>query len=198
MSEMLKRSVTNMSETLFPGITHQEVRTNTWFIKPGYEMVSSLPLQMALYFNVILFPFWLAVIIFMAYVKFECLTYVSRFLLVTVLIAVILNECLRLYLGYLGNLLEKVPELVAFWMLSLLLQLPCQLFILFNRAAPLLPGEKTVHIVMILLLLSQLASGYTALRSLCGQQAKRYQMMQIRLAQQRKASGAAKEQSQNN
>ncbi|XP_066995616.1 transmembrane protein 17 isoform X2 [Anabrus simplex] len=160
MSEMLKRSVTNMSETLFPGITHQEVRTNTWFIKPGYEMVSSLPLQMALYFNVILFPFWLAVIIFMAYVK--------------------------------------VPELVAFWMLSLLLQLPCQLFILFNRAAPLLPGEKTVHIVMILLLLSQLASGYTALRSLCGQQAKRYQMMQIRLAQQRKASGAAKEQSQNN
>jgi hypothetical protein len=40
--------------------------------------------------------------------QYECLSSIYRFIVVTVLIAVIGIECLRLYMGYLGNLTEKV------------------------------------------------------------------------------------------
>ena len=44
----------------------------------------------------------------------------------TVLVATTIIEITRLYLGYLGNLTEKVPELAGFWLLTVLLQLPMQ------------------------------------------------------------------------
>ena len=40
-----------------------------------------------------------------------------------------MNQVVRLYLGYLGNLGERVPELAGFWLLTILLQLPMQVFI---------------------------------------------------------------------
>ena len=39
-------------------------------------------------------------------------------------------QVVRLYLGYLGNLGEKVPELAGFWLLTILLQLPMQVCII--------------------------------------------------------------------
>jgi len=42
------------------------------------------------------------------YFQYECLSHIYRFIVVTVLIAVTGIECLRLYMGYLGNLTEKV------------------------------------------------------------------------------------------
>ena len=40
-----------------------------------------------------------------------------------------MDQVVRLYLGYLGNLGERVPELAGFWLLTILLQLPMQVFI---------------------------------------------------------------------
>lgn len=50
-------------------------------------------------------------------------------------------EAIRLYFGYLGNLQERVPELAAFWMVTLVLQLPLCLLSLLNTDANLLPLE---------------------------------------------------------
>ena len=47
-----------------------------------------------------------------------------KFILVTLLVATTIIEITRLYLGYLGNLTEKVPELAGFWLLTVLLQFP--------------------------------------------------------------------------
>ena len=54
------------------------------------------------------FPFWLCVDLVVAYIKYEHLNYLYKFVLVTVLVAAVVIEVVRLYLGYLGNLTEKV------------------------------------------------------------------------------------------
>ena len=79
-------------------------------IKLGNEIVSDLPLQMALFFNVCYFPAWLIISIVIASVKYEYLNYLYKFVLVTILIAATIIEIIRLYLGYLGNLTEKVRK----------------------------------------------------------------------------------------
>nr|XP_030123113.1 transmembrane protein 17 isoform X1 [Taeniopygia guttata] len=95
---------------------------------PGYradcEILSSLPLQMSLYFNVYFFPLWWLITVAILYMKYPALSDYYKFILVTIMILVSLTELIRLYLGYVGNLLEKVPELAGFWLLTLLPQLP--------------------------------------------------------------------------
>ena len=76
----------------------------------GSEIVSDLPLQMCLFFNVCYFPFWLAVEVTILCMKYLYLNYLYKFILITVLVAVLLIEVTRLYLGYLGNLTEKVHD----------------------------------------------------------------------------------------
>ena len=80
--------------------------------------------------------------------KYHLLNYLYKFVLVTILVAVIIIELVRLYLGYLGNLTEKVPELAGFWLLTILLQLPLQGFLLLNTDLILVPiGNSTLHIL---------------------------------------------------
>lgn len=83
------------------------------------------------------------VILMVAMVKFSLLNYLYKFVLVTILVAVMIievssspssprspsSQVVRLYLGYLGNLGERVPELAGFWLLTILLQLPMQVVI---------------------------------------------------------------------
>ncbi|XP_048829206.1 transmembrane protein 17B isoform X3 [Brienomyrus brachyistius] len=87
-----------------------------------------------------------------------------KFILITVLILMTLIEAIRLYLGYAGNLQEKVPELAGFWLLTLLLQFPLTLFQLFNEAILIQPLERGVHIVLALFLLIESVTGFVALR----------------------------------
>ena len=75
-------------------------------------------------------------------IKYHLLNYLYKFVLVTVIVAVIIIELVRLYLGYLGNLTEKVPELAGFWLLTILLQLPLQGFLLLNIDLILVPIGK--------------------------------------------------------
>ncbi|KAG5459777.1 MAG: hypothetical protein BJ554DRAFT_8267 [Olpidium bornovanus] len=76
----------------------------------GIEISSSLPLQMLLYFNVWFSPFWwLATIIV---TKFKVTHFATgvfhEFLMWTVIIVYAVSEPVRIYLGYNGNLREKV------------------------------------------------------------------------------------------
>lgn len=192
--ETWKKSVSSVSETVFPGISLHE--------KPGLqsEIVSSLPLQMSLYFNVFFFPVWLATTVVMMTVKvsshftslynyshfkiflifqFECLTSLYRFIAVTVQVSATGIEILRIYLGYFGNLTEKIPEVAGFWMLSILLQLPLQTFLIANRELLLEPIEYTVQTIMLILLISQLIIGYFALRLAARHQAMKFHLMQF-------------------
>ena len=130
MSEVAKQTLKHVSETMFPGISetyknqnmYRKHSTGSYFgmgnnkkspaVKLGNEIVSDLPLQMALFFNVCYFPAWLIMSIVITTVKYEYLNYLYKFILVTVLIAATIIEIIRLYLGYLGNLTEKVSLLI--------------------------------------------------------------------------------------
>lgn len=149
--------------------------------KLGNEIVTDLPLQTTLYFNVCYFPAWLVISIVITVVKYDSLNYLYKFILVTVLIAITIIEVVRLYLGYLGNLTEKVPELAGFWLLTVLLQLPLQGFLLFNEDLIILPLERAANILMVSLVIVELLAGFRALRKITRHQARKFHLHQFHL-----------------
>ncbi|KFW05808.1 Transmembrane protein 17, partial [Eurypyga helias] len=140
------------------------------------EVVSSLPLQMALYFNVYFFPFWWLSAVVMLHLKYPILSDYYKFILVTIMILVSVIEIIRLYLGYMGNLQEKVPELAGFWLLTLLLQLPMILFLLFNEGLKIQPLERAVHIIFALFLTFQVIAAFVTLKRMVNKLATRFRL----------------------
>ena len=112
-------------------------------------------------------------------IKYHLLNYLYKFVLVTILVAVIIIELVRLYLGYLGNLTEKVPELAGFWLLTILLQLPLQGFLLLNTDLILVPIDTAAGSVMMALILSELVTGFLALRNITRHQANKFHLQQF-------------------
>uniref|UniRef100_A0A8C2GMD4 Uncharacterized protein n=1 Tax=Cyprinus carpio TaxID=7962 RepID=A0A8C2GMD4_CYPCA len=77
-------------------------------------------------------------------------------LLVTEMVLINIFEVLRVYLGYVGNLKEKVPELAGFWLISFLFQLPILLFFISDEDTIILPHERAVHSLYLGFLLGEL------------------------------------------
>uniref|UniRef100_UPI003AAB4F08 transmembrane protein 17A n=1 Tax=Centroberyx gerrardi TaxID=166262 RepID=UPI003AAB4F08 len=130
------------------------------------ELVSHLPLQMLLYFNMFYFPCWWFSAVLMLELKFYYLPGYYQALLITGMILLTVIEVARLYLGYIGNLKEKVPELAAFWLLSFMFQLPVLLFFLTDEGIIILPLERAVHSLNLLFLLAQILAAFLALRAM--------------------------------
>ncbi|XP_061578541.1 transmembrane protein 17B [Cololabis saira] len=141
-------------------------KDNGAFSPHDKRILSSLQLQMSLYFNMWFFPWWWISETAMLQLKYPALPDYYKFILVTVLLLMTLIEVIRLYLGYSGNLQEKVPELAGFWLLSILLQFPLILFQLFNEAILIQPLERAVHIVLCIFILTQALTGFVALRDM--------------------------------
>ncbi|KAF3826738.1 hypothetical protein GH733_009263 [Mirounga leonina] len=125
------------------------------------EMVSSLALQMSLYFNTYFFPLWWVSSIMMLQMKYSILPDYYKFIVVTVIILITLIEAIRLYLGYMGNLQEKLPLI---------------LFLLFNEGLTNLPLEKAIHIIFTLFLTFQVVSAFLTLRKMVNQLATRFHL----------------------
>ncbi|XP_043925683.1 transmembrane protein 17B-like [Protopterus annectens] len=130
----------------------------------AHEVVSSLPLQMLLYFNVFFFPFWWIAELLMLELKYNLLPGYYQFLTVTALITITLIEFLRLYLGYLGNLQERVPELAVFCLLSILIQLPVFLFLMTDEGLIILPLERAVNFLYLIFLSAEIMTAFFALK----------------------------------
>ncbi|XP_029688379.1 transmembrane protein 17B-like [Takifugu rubripes] len=139
---------------------------------------SSLKLQMSLYFNTWYFPFWWISESVMLHVKYPALSDPYKFILITILILMTLIETIRLFLGYSGNLQEKVPELAGFWLLTIL-QLAIILFQLFYEAFIIQPLERGVHIVLALFILTQAFFGFVALREMVRQTQSQFRLRQF-------------------
>ncbi|XP_069485115.1 transmembrane protein 17-like [Ambystoma mexicanum] len=140
------------------------------------DVVSSLPLQMSLYFNAFYFPFWWVCDVVMLQLKYSIIADYYKFILVTILILVSLIEAIRLYLGYTGNLQEKVPELAGFWLLSLLLQFPLVLFLLLNEGLEPQPLERATNIIFVLFLVFQVLVAFITLKRMVNHLATRFHL----------------------
>ncbi|XP_024137156.1 transmembrane protein 17B [Oryzias melastigma] len=146
---------------------------------PHERVQFSLLLQMSLYFNMWFFPWWWICETIMLHLKYPALPDYYKFILVTVLLLMTLIEVIRLYLGYAGNLQEKVPELAGFWLLSILLQFPLVLFQLFNEALLIQPLERAVHLVLCCFVLTQALTGFVALRDMVRHTGSQFHLRQF-------------------
>ncbi|XP_069938966.1 transmembrane protein 17B isoform X2 [Cherax quadricarinatus] len=79
-------------------------RTHFWIRN---EVVSSLSLQMVIYFSALFFPCWLVTSLVMMTLKFQYVSNLYQFILAAIYFAVPLIEVIRLYIGHVGNLEEK-------------------------------------------------------------------------------------------
>ncbi|XP_054632668.1 transmembrane protein 17B [Dunckerocampus dactyliophorus] len=166
LPETLRRRLEDFSRNVFVDQNQPPSKERSTSSAHDRRVLSSLPLQMSLFFNMWFFPLWWISETVMLHLKYSALPDYYKFILVTVLILMTLIEAIRLYLGYVGNLHEKVAELAGFWLLSILLQLPQILFQLFNEGILIQPLERGVHIVLALFILTQAIVGFVALRDL--------------------------------
>ncbi|XP_053497451.1 transmembrane protein 17B isoform X1 [Ictalurus furcatus] len=181
LPEPIRRRLGDFSRTVFVNQSQSQLspEDHITFLNHNTDVVSSLPLQMALFFNMCFFPLWWISEVVMLQLKYPALPDYYKVILITVLILMTLIEAIRLYLGYAGNLQEKVPELAGFWLLSLLLQFPLILFQLFNEAILIQPLERGVHIVLALFILTEAVSGFVALRAMVRHTESRFHLSQF-------------------
>uniref|UniRef100_A0A1A8NDT8 Transmembrane protein 17 n=3 Tax=Nothobranchius TaxID=28779 RepID=A0A1A8NDT8_9TELE len=181
LPETVRRRLEDFSRNVLFDQTRTEPfsKHNDSFIPHDKRVLSSLQLQMSLYFNTWFFPFWWISEAVMLHLKYPALPNYYKFVLVTVLLLMTLIEAIRLYLGYSGNLQEKVPELAGFWLLSILLQFPLILFQLFNEAIIILPLERGVHMVLAIFILTQAVFGFVALREMVRHTGSQFHLQQF-------------------
>jgi len=72
-----------------------------------------------------------------------------------------------------------VPELAGFWLLTLLLQSPFVLFLLFNEATIITPLERAVTIIMTAFILFEDVVGYFAIRAMINSQVNKFHLQQF-------------------
>ncbi|CAH3191758.1 unnamed protein product [Porites evermanni] len=177
MAETLRAAFNSVTETVFPNsralrnIQRRHITRN--------EIVSNLALQMSLYFNVYFSPFWYTTCIVMLVAKYSKLDSVYKFITIVIYITMAVLEIARLYLGYAGNLQEKVPELAGFWIITLVLQLPLTLMLLLNESMLIMPMERAVNIIMTLFVLFETIQGYRVLRIMIGHQISKFHVQQF-------------------
>ncbi|XP_069727349.1 transmembrane protein 17B-like [Phaenicophaeus curvirostris] len=148
--------------------------------RPAREVLASLPLQMMLYFNAYYCPVWCLVEGMMLQLKYHLLPWHYQFLLVTAFIILSLGEGSRLYLGYVGNLQEKVPELAGFLLLSFLIQLPLLLFLMTDNHIIRLPLEMAVHSLFLAFLIAEIVAAFFALKTMTKQLAAQFYLRQFK------------------
>ncbi|KAM9446537.1 transmembrane protein 17A [Clarias gariepinus] len=143
------------------------------------KVSSHLPLQMLLYFNMFFFPFWWLSEIVMLDLKFTLLAGYYQWLMVGGMVIISALEALRLYLGYVGNLKEKVPELAAFLLISLAFQMPILLFFLTDEGLIILPLERAVHSLYLAFLLGEVMSSFASLKVMTRKLALQFHLRQF-------------------
>ncbi|XP_051975440.1 transmembrane protein 17B [Xyrauchen texanus] len=181
LPEPIRRRLGDFSRTIFvdQSRTQPSPDEHANFLNQNKDVISSLPLQMALHFNMWFFPFWWISEVVMLQLKYQALADYYKFILITILILMTLIEAIRLYLGNVGNLQEKVPELAGFWLLTLLLQFPLILFQLFNEAVLIQPLERGVHIILALFIFAEALFGFAALRAMVRHTESRFHLQQF-------------------
>jgi len=146
-----------------------------------YQVASSTTLQMMLYFNVLAAVVWAYVHI--ATWQWKVVVWPPPILpaMTTPLLFYVwlLLEPIRLLLGYVGNLSERVAWLMPFWVLTIFPQLLVHIYFVFIQdliAWVVLPIEQVMSVAFIVLYLFELGVGYGTARRLVSKATADYQL----------------------
>ncbi|GFT74158.1 transmembrane protein 17 [Nephila pilipes] len=175
--DTVKFAARKVSEVVFPGI---KVSYGYKFSRKSEEVLSSLPLQMCLYFNVNYSVLWILIRIGCLIYKFQNLSQMYQILLTTIIFVMIIVELSRLYLGYIGNLTERVPELAGFWLLTLFLQFPLQCLCTFSTDFLILPWERLTDTITMIFLIFEIFIGYFAVKTITNHQALKFKLQMMK------------------
>ncbi|VDK80535.1 unnamed protein product [Litomosoides sigmodontis] len=137
------------------------------------EVLSSLPLQIALHYNVCLAPFWATGLVVGLISKMHYLSITHVVILSTLLFITIATEFVRLFLGYYGNLGEKISALSGFWIISIILQVPIASFAILNSNIPL-PLERILWLYHGIFLLIEIIAGFLVIRKISHYQVAKF------------------------
>ncbi|CAL7950811.1 unnamed protein product [Xylocopa violacea] len=143
------------------------------------EIHPNLPLQITLYLNLWFSPGWLVVSFINLTLKYDNLTDVYKLISVAIFLVFTISEFAKLYLGYLGNLAGRIPELASCWVISILIELPLVMFLLFDQQTLSHRSEKYANCLMICFLLTEIITGMIALKNLADKHAKVFYLMHL-------------------
>ncbi|KRZ26177.1 Transmembrane protein 17B [Trichinella pseudospiralis] len=121
------------------------------------EIISSLPLQMTVYFNAYFAPCWVTAHLYTLFQKYSTLDGTQKSILVIAHIVMIVVEIVRLYLGF-------VPKLAGFWITTLMLQFPMMIYQSISSDWSALPLERAVDGLQTIFLIFELIIGFLAVK----------------------------------
>ncbi|CAD5231010.1 unnamed protein product [Bursaphelenchus xylophilus] len=96
------------------------------------------------HFHLHLSPFIIFSQIACFYMKYDHLHVILQIVCAAFYIVLIILECVRPYLGYYGNLSEKIPPLSGYCAVTSLFNIPINVFFLFYPDVRPLPLEKMI------------------------------------------------------
>lgn len=176
----------SVEKAIFPGASENR-RHTAWLQRKGLggarciaivktrEVVSSVPLQMALYWNVYYSVMWAFTFLLLARWRWFHNDGWTRFAGLGAFGLWAITESSRLLLGYLGNLKEKVPHLVAFFFLTFFPQLFVMGFLVVGQK-PLLTYDLVTGALHLLFLFFELGIGVPATNRMIVSHNVRFQM----------------------
>ncbi|KND01388.1 uncharacterized protein SPPG_03199 [Spizellomyces punctatus DAOM BR117] len=141
---------------------------------------SNLPLQVLLYFNLWMFPFWAIGMVITVHWKMKSFMLRSfhRFMIGFLLAVFIPVEIARLWLGYSGNLRERVPELAGCFLFTLFPQVLVAAYYTalqpFTGSGFATPFEMGLNIVYLLFLIPEAVFAYRAAQNIVQSQSARF------------------------
>jgi hypothetical protein len=137
----------------------------------GEQIMSSELLQKLIYFNAY---YSLAHgVLGLLTLRFKALNGLSTGLAFAAFAIWAIVEALRLYAGTVGNLKEKVPHLVGFFLLSAFPQLPVLVYLLAFQEG-LLPIEQITTVLEFAFVLLEAGVGYAAIRDIVRDKTARF------------------------
>ncbi|XP_035780206.1 transmembrane protein 17A-like [Anopheles albimanus] len=117
-----------------------------------------------IHINIYFAPVWLVVAVVCLYYEFETINSIEQTLSILTLIVSAPLEVVRLYLGYTGNLMSTIPSFAGFLILSFLIQLPLQTYLLI---------ASHTHRHVLAVVTQSIATGTLALQVVLGVPAMR-------------------------
>ncbi|KFB52576.1 Transmembrane protein 17 [Anopheles sinensis] len=132
--------------------------------------------QLLIHFNVYFAGIWILVTIIFLNYEFTNINEIEKILSILSLIVAIPLEVVRLYLGFTGNLMSAIPSFAGFLILSFLIQLPLQVYLLIatHTVKHLLP--TVVQSITTGTLVLQIGIGFPAMRKLSAFRRKQFQL----------------------
>eukprot|EP00794_Sanderia_malayensis_P014265 gene14265-15752_t len=179
MADGLRNRLTNATTAMFPNTRQSNITDKKRLLNVETNLASNLALQVILYFNAYYSGFWFIICIVTFVAKYEKLDSVYKFVLIVIYVIMAIIEIGRLYLGYTGNLQEKVPELAGFWLVTFILQLPLSCVLLLNETALIMPMERAANIILVLFIVFEIIQGYRAVKALTEHQVEKFHLKQF-------------------